>query len=57
MVIQAVLMPGPGAKLVTPPPSAEDIPSPPAVDGEVVEGVQRSFVPLVLRQRVSSLLP
>jgi hypothetical protein len=31
-----------GAKLVTPPPLAEDIPSAPAVEGEVVEGVQRS---------------
>jgi hypothetical protein len=39
-----------GAKLVTPPPLAEDIPSAPAVEGEVVEGVQRSFAPLVLRQ-------
>jgi hypothetical protein len=33
-VIQELL----GAKLVTPPPSSEDIPSPLTVDGEVVEG-------------------
>jgi hypothetical protein len=45
-----------GARLVTPPPLAKDIPSPPVVESMVVKGCPAVVCTLVLWQRVPSML-